>query len=224
MPKQKLIVCNPGIFFEDRAPAVYPWILNKLSPDLGTKAYELQAKYETIKADGPGLLPEMAELFKGIKNINGVCRQYCWEHGRREAYEVFQKCKYPYILVTSLPLEICSEFLDILHAGESIAAVSSNVIERGGASPKKLFLVDRESRKNMALVFIDDMIRSAFLTSYKNVIVIGKSLTDVPLGKAVQEKGGRFVAFRSSDGDPMVMGTYIYGGTLERLFSCEGLI
>lgn len=40
MSDRKLIVCNPGIFFEDTAPAVYPWLLDKLGR--GDEARALQ--------------------------------------------------------------------------------------------------------------------------------------------------------------------------------------
>lgn len=238
MSKRKLIVCNPGIFFEDNAPAVYPWLLDKLGR--GEKARAIQAKYESIKADGPGPLPEMAELFKGINEIDMECRQYCWEYGRREVVGLFRRlneCGHRCMLVTSLPQEICTEFADLTRmiSVPHRTFVSSQVLTchqaliSEGVSPKKAHLVDRESRKDIAIELIGIMLERLYshqFHGWEDMLVIGQSLTDIPLGKAVQEKGGQFVAFHPKDEEILYAAERAYGigMSLEEFFRKQGLM
>lgn len=228
MSQRKLIVCNPAIFFENNAPAVYPWLLEKLGR--GDEARALQAKYEEGKAVGPSMLPEMAELFKGVESIDLICRQYCWEFGRREVFEIFRRFNergHRCMLVTSLPKEICTEFADLTRMiCVDGMFVASRVL---GNSKYEPILLNRESRKEMALglieIILEPQSHPAFAVNYHDVLVVGNSLTDIPLGRAVQEKCGRFVAFHPKDTDIMKVADHTYGDvcTLEKAFQLERL-
>jgi hypothetical protein len=237
MSERKLIVCNPAIFFEDNAPAVYPWILDKLGR--GEEAQVLQKKYDSIKVNGPGLLSLLAELFKGINQIDMECRQYCWEYGRREVFELFRRFNdrgHRCMPVTSLPEELCEEFANItsmisvprhMFVASQVLTCPQALI--GNTEPKKVNLVDRNSRKEIALGLIEIMLEHHYkhqFRGWEDVLVIGQSLTDIPLGKAVQEKGGRFVAFHPKDTDIMKVVDHTYGDvcTLERAFQLERLL
>lgn len=226
MPERKLIVCNIAVFFEDKAPAAYPWLLDKLGR--GDEARTIQAKYEAEKSTGPLLLPEMAKLFEGIsvRQLEIVCRQYCWEYGRIEVVGVFRRLRergHRCMLETSLPEEMCTEFsnLTFMPMSHGIFA-ASNVIT---TDVFEIHIADREDRKETVLGWVELELKHGNLQGWDDVIVIGQSLTDIPLGKAVQEKGGRFIAFKPQDGDIMKAATQSYKDWhLTRMFEKEGLI
>jgi phosphoserine phosphatase len=225
MPQQKLIVYNIGIFFEDTAPAVYPWILDKLGR--GGESLAIQAKYESRKAAGPGLLPEMARLFEGVnqKKVKVFCRQYCLMFSRREAFEVLQRLnerEYWSMFVTSLPSNLVEEFSVLML--EHCLFVASYIFSKPPG------LQDRETRKDLMMEFLENRIDKRCIppVAYRNwedVLIIGQSLTDIPLGKAVQEKGGRFIAFKPKDGEiKKAVDQYYQDFFLTRMFETEGLI
>ncbi len=231
MLKPKLIFGSPGIFFEDNAPAVYPVILDKLGR--GEKARAIQEKYEEGKISGSLLLPEMIKLFLGIcqYRIHQACRQYCFEFMRRgeglpELFLTLQGSSHECVFVTSLPKEICINLWDIA-CGQSrgVRCISSKVSED---SEDSLIALDRESRTKEALGWAEyklDPSRNSLFRNWEDVLVVGNSLTDIPLGKVVQEKGGRFIAFH---GDVEVVNaanpTYGVACTLEEAFRWEGLL
>lgn len=227
MSKPTLIFLNPSILFVDDALAVYPRILNELGR--GTEARALQEKYEAGKLAGPLLLPEMIKLFLGKSewDIHKACWQYCFEFLRREVSKIFftlQSSSHQCVFVTSLPREICDNIWKIscgqLHG---MRVISSRVCPEHDVTA-----FDRGSRAKEALNWIEyelDPCRDSLFRSWEDVLVIGNSLTDIPLGKAIQEKGGRFVAFHPKDIDIMKVVDHTYGDTctLERAFQLERL-
>ncbi len=222
MSERKLIVCNLGIFFEDNAPTAYPWLLDKLGR--GEEARALQEKYEAGKADGPLL------LFEGVsvEQLEIVCHQYCWEYGRREVVGVFQRLRergHLCMLETSLPEEMCTEFsnLTLMPMTPGIFA-ASNVIT---SDVFKIHIADSEDRKETVLGWIEC---GDAVSCWEDVIVIGNSLNHIPLGKAIQEKGGRFIAFIPKDDETRKAVAQAYypvsfvDGFLTSVFELEGLI
>jgi hypothetical protein len=235
MPEQKLIVCNPAIFFEDNAPSAYPWLLDKLGR--GDEARVIQEKYEAEKSAGPLLLQEMAELFKGVNQIDMECKQYCWEYGRREVFKLFQRFNnhgHRCMLVTSLPQELSEAFSNItsMISVPHHMFVSSQVLTCpqaliGNPAPKKVHLVDRESKKEKTLALIDIMLEHYYQHQFRgwnDVLVVGQSLTDIPLGKAAREKGGRFVVFNPKNSNNFGANVIHSRVTLEETFIYERLI
>lgn len=181
----------------------------------------------------------MAELFKGVESIDMECRQYAWEYGRREVFELFRRFNgrgHRCMLVTSLPEELCEEFANItsmisvpyhMFVASQVLTCPQALI--GDDSLKKLHLVDRNSRKEIGLAVIEILLEHQCkhqFHGWEDVLVVGNSLTDIPLGKAVQEKGGRFIAFHPKDTDIMKVADRTYGDTctLERAFRYERLL
>lgn len=103
----------------------------------------------------------------------------------------------------------------------------------GYDSPKKLHLVDRNSRKEIGLAVIEILLEHQCkhqFHGWEDVLVVGNSLTDIPLGRAVQEKGGRFIAFIPKEQETRKAAAQTYypvsfiDGFLTSVFEIEGLI
>ncbi|MBI2120330.1 MAG: hypothetical protein HYT94_01760 [Parcubacteria group bacterium] len=228
MSNRKLIVCNPGIFFEDNAPAAYPWLLDKLGR--GDEARAIQTKYEAGKIAGPLLLPEMAALFGGVRrsDLQRVCRKYCFQYARRETFQMFEYLHaygHCCMLVTSLPEEICAELSDLVRAGLRFEMIVASQVITGGT---KVCLRERETRKDFVVLLIEKIVlphENYPVADWEDVLVVGNSLTDIPLGKAVREKGGRFIAFHPKDTEIKNAVQAWYGDTcsLKVTFMDEGL-
>lgn len=153
----------------------------------------LEAEYQKIKHLGPWGLEEIVGLYRGrsINELKKLAEKYCGEAlmcGAKEAVEGIKSKKYLVVAISSGPqfvLDVLKEKLDLdLVFGTQLEF--SNGIATGKITKK----IDRFTKKEI----LGNLIKDNKL-SQKDVVAIGDSITDLPLG----ELAGKFIGFNIKD-------------------------
>ncbi|MCX6779345.1 MAG: HAD family phosphatase [Candidatus Magasanikbacteria bacterium] len=187
----KLIIFDVDGVLLDNKLGGFKELLIELGKEKEVK--EIADEYQKRKNQGPWGLEELANLFagSGINQIKSLAHEYCEKklmYGAKETIAELEKRKIILGAISSNPQILLDELKTILSL-DFVEGTRLN--EQGGFLGGE---IERKVDRFIKAEILQEKIKELNL-SKEDVVVVGDSLTDVPMSKLA----GKFIVFNCSD-------------------------